>query len=301
MKYSEWLEEWLSVNVKPRVKKSTYQKYGLIVKKQISPRLGELEMEALSAGVLQNFTADLSMRYSPNTTNGIVAVLRNSLRRAQKAGIVNCQFSETLELPHAREKQIECFSRREQKKIETFILEKRKKLLGIVLCFYTGLRIGELLALEWSDFDLRRGTVSVRKTCRDRWEKGSFRKETDTPKTETSERVIPIPRQIIPLLKDYKDETGGGGYFVKGRCGEVSIRSYQRTFELLLKRLNIPHRGFHAIRHTFATRALECGMDVKTLSEILGHRNPSITLKRYAHSLFEHKSAMMNRLGKYLQ
>ena len=80
----------------------------------------------------------------------------------------------------------------------------------------------------------------------------------------------------------------------------VSIRSYQRSFELLLKRQNIVHCGFHSLRHTFATRALECGMDVKTLSEILGHKNPTVTLNRYAHSLLEHKAAMMNRLGKLL-
>lgn len=80
----------------------------------------------------------------------------------------------------------------------------------------------------------------------------------------------------------------------------VSVRSYQRSFELLQKKLKIPRRGFHSLRHTFATRALECGMDVKTLSEILGHKNPTITLNRYVHSLMEHKRDMMNRLGKLL-
>ena len=80
----------------------------------------------------------------------------------------------------------------------------------------------------------------------------------------------------------------------------VSVRSYQRTFELLLRRLGIPHRGFHAPRHTFATRALECGMDVKTLSEILGHKSPTVTVNRYVHSLIEHKKAMMNLVGKML-
>ena len=80
----------------------------------------------------------------------------------------------------------------------------------------------------------------------------------------------------------------------------VSVRSYQRRFELLLKKLGIPHKGFHSLRHIFATRALECGMDVKTLSETLGHKNPTVTLNRYAHSLMEHKADMMNRLGKLL-
>ena len=81
----------------------------------------------------------------------------------------------------------------------------------------------------------------------------------------------------------------------------MPLRSYQKTFERLLKRESIPHKGFHALRHTFATRALECGMDVKMLSEILGHKNATITLNRYAHSLLEHKQEMMNKLGKLLQ
>ena len=76
------------------------------------------------------------------------------------------------------------------------------------------------------------------------------------------------------------------------------MRTYQRRFSVLLKKLNIPPKGFHSIRHTYATRAIECGMDVKTLSEILGHKNPTVTLNRYAHSLMEHKKEMVNRLGK---
>lgn len=80
----------------------------------------------------------------------------------------------------------------------------------------------------------------------------------------------------------------------------VFVRSYQRTFELLLKKLHIPHKGFHSLRHTFATRAIECGVDIKTLAELLGHKNATITLNRYAHSLLEHKVDMMNRLGKLL-
>lgn len=80
----------------------------------------------------------------------------------------------------------------------------------------------------------------------------------------------------------------------------ITVRSYQRSFELLLQKQKIPHHGFHALRHTFATRAIECGMDVKSLSEILGHKNPTITLKRYVHSFMEHKREFMNRLGKLI-
>ena len=97
--------------------------------------------------------------------------------------------------------------------------------------------------------------------------------------------------EVVEITDELTDEYGRCGKYHKGQ-GDF--------FELLLKRLNIPHKGFHSLRHTFATRALECGMDVKTLSEILGHKNPTVTLNRYAHSLMEHKADMMNRLGKLL-
>lgn len=122
----------------------------------------------------------------------------------------------------------------------------------------------------------------------------------DEPKTATSRRVIPLPKQLLPILKGIKKKSHSP-FVVSANGKPVSVRSYQRSFELLLKKLKIPHRGFHSLRHTFATRALECGMDVKTLSEILGHKNPTVTLNRYAHSLMEHKADMMNRLGKLLQ
>ena len=166
----------------------------------------------------------------------------------------------------------------------------------ILLCLYSGLRIGELIALRWSDIDFTKGLLTVSKSCHDS-KNGLI---IDEPKTATSRRVIPLPKQLLPILKSIKKKSDSP-FVVSANGKPVSVRSYQRSFELLLKRLNIPHKGFHSLRHTFATRALECGMDVKTLSEILGHKNPTVTLNRYAHSLIEHKADMMNRLGKLLQ
>ena len=175
---------------------------------------------------------------------------------------------------------------------------KKDKMFGIILTLYTGLRIGELLALEWDDVNLKRAEIHVTKSCYDgRDEKGRVCRIVGTPKTDSSKRVVPIPKQLIPLIQAVKKKSKSK-YVVSNGERPITVRSYQRSFELLLKKIKIPHQGFHSLRHTFATRAIECGMDVKSLSEILGHKNPNITLKRYVHSFMSHKKEFMNRLGK---
>lgn len=300
MKYKDWLFEWLAVCIKPTSKERTYEKYERICRLKLIPALGDHELKELSASVLQRFVADMVPMFSPNTVNAAISVLKSSLKKAVSYGIAEREFSDGILRPRASEKKAECFTQEEQKKIGQYILKnKKKKLVGILLCLYTGLRIGELLALTWSDIDFAAGVLSVTRSCHDGWENGGYRQIVESPKTGSSVRLIPVPKQLLGVLRRTKKEAGGT--YVVGGDRPVSVRSYQRTFELLQKKLHIPHRCFHTLRHTFATRALECGMDVKTLSEILGHKNPNVTLNRYAHSFMEHKHMMMDRLGKFLQ
>lgn len=302
MKYKDWLKDWLELYVKPTTKERTYLKYQKQVKIHIIPILGDYELNELMATDLQRFVVGLSEKgLSANTINGLISTLKSSLKRAVLLNITEKEYTSAIVRPKHREKQIECFSKEEQRKIEQYVFDKKKsKLFGVILCLYTGLRIGELLSLTWDDVDLQKGIINVSKSCHDSWENGEYVKVIDTPKTENSFRMIPLPKQLLPRLKELKKLTGEG-YVVGGELTHgAQVRSYQKTFELMLKRLKISHKGFHVLRHTFATRALECGMDVRTLSEILGHKNPTITLRRYTHSMLEHKSEMMNRLGKML-
>ncbi len=308
MKYKEWLGEWLNHYVKTSNKQRTYERYYQTAKVHILPHLGEYELDELQPIILQRFISELLANgnkrtgkgLSPNFVKSVISVLQNSLKTAHILGLIPEYTADKIKRPKIIEKQVECFSVAEQKKIEQYILENAKpKLKGIVLCLYTGLRIGELLALTWDDIDFAKGMLSVTKTCHDGNANGKHCLITDTPKTENSRRDIPLSKPIIAFLWEMK-KSSKSDYVVESKGSAVFVRSYQRTFELLLKRLGIPHKGFHALRHTFATRALECGMDVKTLSEILGHKNATITLNRYVHSLWEHKSEMMNKLGKLL-
>lgn len=308
MKYKDWLSEWLEHYVKPTAKIRTYERYRELTV-HIVRKIGEFEINDLTPIYLQKFVTDLlqngnlktGKELSPNTVNAIISVMQNSLKTAFTIGLTDTYSADKIKRPNLTEKAIGCFSLSEQKSIETAILNgKKPKLIGVILCLYTGLRIGELLALEWGDIDFVKGVISVSKSCHYGHNKnGDYERVIDTPKTSHSARIIPIPKQLVPLLKKHR-KACASEYVISDNGKAVAVRSYQRSFELLQKKLNISRRGFHALRHTFATRAIECGMDVKTLSEILGHKNPTITLNRYAHSLLEHKTEMMNRIGKLL-
>ena len=304
IKYIDWLTQWLENYIRPSVKMRTYERYKLIVEQHIKDKIGRMELNELSPLVLQQFITELLQSgnkktgkgLSANSVNAVISVIQSSLRTAHLLGLTTEYAADKLKRPKIQEKPVECFTIAEQKQIEQAVMNwKKDKLYGILLCLYSGLRIGELIALQWSDIDLTKGILTVSKSCHDSKD-GLI---IDAPKTISSRRMIPLPKQLLPILKNIKKKSDDP-FVVSAKGKPVSVRSYQRSFELLLKKLKIPHKGFHSLRHTFATRAIECGMDVKTLSEILGHKNPTVTLNRYAHSFMEHKAGMMNRLGKLL-
>lgn len=308
MMYNKWLKEWLRNYIKPSTKKRTFNQYSKIIKTHILPYLGDFKLEELTPLIIQKFISKLSINgnkctgkgLSPSYIRMIVSIIKNSLKAAHLISYLPNYTLDKVNYPKIIEKKIECFTINEQKKIEFAVkTTKKDKYLGIILCLYTGLRIGELLALTWNDIDFEKNILIISKTCYDSSEEGTRIRNINIPKTKNSIREIPLPTKILEMLKEMKKKSKCEFVIAEGEKF-VFMRSYQRTFELLLKKLKIPHKGFHSLRHTFATRALECGMDVKTLSEILGHKNPTITLNRYVHSLWEHKKEMMNKLSMLL-
>lgn len=309
MTYSTWLAEWLETYIKPTVKQKTHNRYQNIVTLHVLPKLGECELEEITALKLQRFITELlrsgnkktGKGLSVNSVNLVIAVLQNSLETAYRLEITTHYTANKIRRPKQEEKDVTCFSLAEQKKIEEYVFRSGKPhLLGIVICLYTGLRLGELLALEWTDIDFQRKEISVTKTCSDGYEEsGKFGRVVNAPKTHSSNRTVPIAHRLLPIIRELK-KSSSGVYVISQNGIPPTVRAYQRNFESILKKLQIPHRGFHSLRHTFATRAIECGMDVKTLSEILGHKNAMVTLARYAHSMDEHKRNMVNALGKLL-
>ena len=308
MLLQEWLPKWLDTYVKPTSKLRTYNRYYEIVYQHIIPQLGMCEIEDVTVYKLQSFVADLmqfgniknGQGLSANSVNSIITVIQNSLKTAHTLGLTSEYIGNKIKRPKNSERQIECFSLSEQKKIEEYISknDNNGKYFGIILSLYTGVRIGELMALEWNDIDLSNQMLKITKACyycKDK--EGRYCRTTDAPKTAASIRTIPIPKQLIPYIEETNKKSLSK--LVVSKDGEeISTRSYQRRFSLLLKKLHIQHKGFHSLRHTFATRAIECGMDARTLSEILGHTSTTVTLNRYVHSLLEHKMTMADKIGE---
>ena len=305
MKYSEWLTVWLENYVKPTHKIRTFDLYSQTVEKKIVPYLGESDMDELSPLFIQRYVTVMiengntrtEKGLSSNSVNGIISVIQSSLQTAYRLGLTKAYIGDKIQRPKLSEKRVECFTAAEQKKLEEAVMaSKKQKLFGIIICLYTGLRIGELLALTWDDADFDKGEINISKSCY----YGKCGRVVDSTKTEYSKRAIPLCEPIVKILRNMKKESDSE-YIISSHGKPVSTRSYQRSFENMQKNLHIPHRGFHALRHTFATRALESGMDVKTLSEIMGHKNLTLTLNRYTHSLAEYKKTMMDKLGRNLE
>ena len=267
MKYKEWLDVWFANYIEPSSKTKTCERYSEIIEKHLKVKLGEYELEELSPIVIQKYITELMQSgnlttgkgLAANSVNGIITVIQNSLKLAYTLGELKEYTTDKIRRPKTKEKEVSCFSLAEQKKIEQAALSnKKRKFIGIVICLYSGLRIGELLALTWADIDFTKGTVAVNKTCHDgRDEKGNLCRITDLPKTTSSKRMIPLPKQLLPVLKEYKRKSISE-YVVESENGEPStVRSYQRTFELLQKRLHIERKGFHSLRHTFAKTVID--------------------------------------------
>ena len=308
MIYKEWLSEWLELYVKP-LKYRTYERYRNICNLHIINGLGDYELDELTPLVLQKQVNKLMAHgnhktggeLSSNSVNNIITVIQSSLKRASELGIGKTYNAGSIRRPSLEETTVKCFTIKEQKEIEKAVCAApRRKTLGIIIALYTGLRIGELLALNFNVVDMQKRTITVKATCYESKDKnGKFSKIIDTTKTHRT-RVIPFPKQLLPILMDLKLHSKSG-YVIESAKGEqMSVRSYQKSFELLVEKLGISKLSFHALRHTFATRALESGMDVKTLSDILGHKSATVTLNRYAHSLMEHKQTAMDKLGNML-
>lgn len=310
MTINKLLVEWLETYQKDHIKSRTYRRYQGLIEMHIIPSLGECEISEIGRKEIQEFLLQQKKdgnirngeKLSATSTNMMLSILSLAFEYAYDMEYVKDNPCIKVRRTKVEAKKIEAFTIEEQRAIEQEIARSGdKRLHGILLCLYTGLRIGELLGLTWNDVDFESGIIKITKTVyREKNENGIWQLCVDTPKTKSSDRVIPMPDYITALLKEDR-ALSQTAYVVENKKGErMSIRSYQYIFEKITERAGVRKLNFHALRHTFATRAVECGMDIKTVADIMGHQNASITLNRYAHCMIEHKIQMMQRLPRVL-
>lgn len=290
---------WLS-SKKSQVKPATYAKYTGILTNHILSYFGETELRRIREKEIYAFTEHLSeaQHLSAKTVRDILSVLKMLLRFSARRG-----FCKPLRLEDI---QIKCpppkprvFTKEEQERLEQLVFsDLQPRFIGILISLYTGLRIGELCALKWAD--VGGDTLSVRKTLQ-RVQTFASEKSApktriviETPKSLCSVREIPLPDFLIPILKKFRTENA---YVLTGRKTHTEPRAYSNLFRRCLEQCGIQNASFHTLRHTFATRCIESGMDVKSLSEILGHASVQITLNRYVHSSMEFKRRQMQKLA----
>lgn len=303
----ELLLEWLKTYRDGRVKPRTYERYEGLIRHHILPNIGKTAVESLSRRDVEEFLFGKRKEngrrgtLSAASVNLMLTVIDLAFEFGIETGAVTKNPCYRIRrLPDVTDKG-DAFTKEEQKKLEAVIEASADgRSLGILICLYTGIRIGELLGLEWDDISFERGIMRIDKTvyrCKD--ENGDRYLRVDRPKTRYSVREIPLPFFLCEKLREQKSRSKSP-YVIETKKGErMPIRSYQYHFRKTTEKAGVRSLNFHSLRHTFATRGIESGMDIRTLSEIMGHSSPSVTLNRYAHSMMDTKIEMMNRMTEY--
>lgn len=290
----ELFEEWLSA-VKLRVKESTYANYRMKADSHILAAFGKLRYENLTVQLVHSFIemklkAGLSAKY----VSDIVIVFKSMTKYVSRVhGFRNPL--EAVVLPRGAKRERKLFNDTQQKKLCKYLTsDLNNTSLCVLLSLYTGLRMGEICGLRWSDVDFAKRTITVRRTVQRIRTGHSTRLLIGSPKSHSSRRSIPIPAFIADILRRFR--RSDNICILSGSEKIAEPRTLQRRFKTILKKAGLPSINFHSLRHMFATNCIRAGFDVKTLSEILGHASAETTLDRYVHSSMERKTQCMNLL-----
>ena len=292
--FHEVAEEWLATVGKQR-KHSTYIKYRTIYSCYIRETLGVIALTALTQKDVNELAAAVD-EASSSIHRSVKNVTNQILRFASvKYGIPAYNYVCLVSKPVSR--PVEALTKTEQMKfVKCLCTEPDIYKTGVLLCMSTGLRIGEICALKWSDIDFENKLLQVSRTVQRIAVTGRKTRTVlleSEPKSSFSKREIPIADEIIKFLLPYRKPEG---YLFKD-TKPMEPRTYQNKFAKYIRDAELPKSHFHILRHTFATNCIDSGMDVKSLSEILGHADVKITLNRYVHPTMETKRNHMNTLA----
>ena len=273
-----------------KLKQSTLARYAYILEHYILPALGAVLVCQLTANQISDFLLRLQKGGLSGKSARDVGVLVKSILRYSAKKLDCTSPGLAVELPAYRRKQIDIFYPDEIQRLAQKIMDKPTTAgIGILLTLNTGLRLGELCALQYKDIDLRNGVLHVSKTVQ-RIRSGE----------RTCLMVLPpksdSARRTILLKKIIQSHPNGENYLLTGKSAPMEPRTMQYQYRAWLKAAGVPYRNFHVLRHTYASRCVERGVDVKSLSEMLGHADVRTTLQVYVHSSLEHKMRVIQSI-----
>ena len=302
--FCEIAESWLE-NIKINCKLSTYNKYYNTYNKQLKSAFGKFPIAKISGEMIDDFIKSMhtvgnnGKAYSRKTVQEFCNVIKQIFSYAEDNYSIIPQFSKKKLCIRQAQPDIKILKDSDFKNLSSFLLSDIDlHKMGVLIALYTGIRIGELCALQWNDMSFADCTLHISKTVQRVQQLNNPIEKTrliiTTPKSGCSNRIIPLPQILLDVLSQFKGDEGAYILSNTDKCIEPRVMQYH--FKKYLKECGIEDTNFHTIRHTFATRCVELGIDAKTLSELLGHSSVNITLNRYVHSSMKMKQEAMNKL-----
>ncbi|MCB5953520.1 tyrosine-type recombinase/integrase [Enterococcus sp. CWB-B31] len=292
----DWMYYWLGTILKKTIKDSTYYNYLRLLQRHILPELGSLKLYQLKRNDIQTFVDRLYERgLSPGYIQNNYNLLKNGLAAACRREYLNETPCKQILLPKYKRKRVKALTYAQQRVLEEEALQETS-CSPIILALYSGMRIGEISGLKWSDINFEENSLSIcRTTSRILDEKGTKRitkLSLTAPKTLNSERVIPLAENLKRyLLINFQKANSEYVITCKGGVAEPRVINYR--FKKLIEKLGMKDIHFHTLRHTFATRCLENGVDIASLSRLLGHQSTKMTLDVYTDSMLEKRQEAM--------
>lgn len=307
MTFGELMDRWKQY-AKPHMKESSYAQYCFMIERHIRPELGEVLTDELDVDTIDRYTREKlehgnirnGGKLSAKTVTGHLMLIKLVLKYGKERGI-SCPETGIVHNPKRRMPRISVMTREEQRALEqTLVRMRTRTAAGIMLSLYAGLRIGEVCGLKWGDIDGTSGILKVQRTVLRIQNYGAEGGKTHVmigrPKSDCSLRDIPLAAGILRFVEEFREAPGT--YVLTGTEKNAEPRTYYFHYKEVLREAGLPEYNYHALRHTFATRCVENGFDIKSLSEILGHSDVSVTLTRYVHPSMTLKKRQMEALAE---
>ena len=306
---SSWVRMWYEVYAEPRIRPNTKAYYTNYIENHIIPGIGDVPLDKLTTIQIQRFYNNLQKTgrvqrknfpelkdksLSPRVVRGVHTLLHNCLEQAVAERLILTNPAQGCKLPQLEKKEMKILP---QEKIGMYLAEAERR--GLLSAFYleltTGLRRGELLALQWTDLDVENRTLAVTKQVN----RINGELVVSPPKTRNSVRTLALPQQAVDLLiAEHKKHSTNPYLFPSPKTGTMyDPDAFRRTHDKILKAIGAEHIRFHDLRHTFATLSLKSGVDVKTLSGALGHYSAGFTLNTYTHATAQMKQDAADTIG----